>query len=172
VRELKINSNGTKDSGEELLAQPAMRHLRAVRQCNGTLLEVLVAQQGLALETLEISWLDSRRDNDAGPRAWTKLKDGEGLPKLAHLICGYGVSFTPEALGALLDSALAKRLKTVTTIVYSDEHAKPFLAMLRERPAMSLTIELFRRVETGKLRVSAGEDGKMSGVVVDPAAAW
>jgi uncharacterized protein (TIGR02996 family) len=171
VRELSIYSSGSRDSGEELMAQPVMRRLRLLRYCNGSLLETLLAQPDLVLETLEYSWAQSRRDPGAAARAWPRLLAGEGLQGLRHLILGQETTLDPAGMEALLASPLAKRLNRLSQMTWG--HRDALLAMLPRVPAPTekLEVDLYHRVDQG-VRVRRGPDGNMSATEIISGVHW
>lgn len=143
VRTLTVENAGSNDSGENVLAQPAMRHLLALQECDGPLLEALALQTEFRLETLHLAWIGSRRRGYDPANAWSALLRARGLPRLASLELDDEVDLTPAMLRALLESRIGRQLRTLT-FAAAKSQLPTFLAELSSievAPAMTAVID-------------------------------
>jgi uncharacterized protein (TIGR02996 family) len=163
VRELNMSTGGTNERGASLITQPNARHIRVLINVVYMVLDELVASTDIdrALEVLHISWLPltdeerGGRGQEQADRAWARLLDGKAVPRLRELRLGYEAAREPEAVAALWDSPLVKRLEAVR-MKANGYDPKRWLDEAARRATKRLRIEL----DFGPVLFTARDDGR------------
>ncbi|MGZ3455510.1 MAG: TIGR02996 domain-containing protein [Polyangiales bacterium] len=139
VRELRVENGGTNDSGENVLAHPAMRHLRVLLNCDGPLLEAIAPRTDFTIERLRMGWFGSRRRGYDRAVAFRALVDAKGLPRLTALELGHETQCTPAMIVELLESPIGARLQRLRVELY---HSLPTMVAAVERLSRRPAIEV------------------------------
>jgi uncharacterized protein (TIGR02996 family) len=135
VRDVEVANGGTNDSGESVLARPAMRHMRILRHCDGPLLEAILERPEFELEELHIGWFGSRRRGYDPDKPWKALLSGKGLPRLRRLEIGKDVHFKVAQFKELVESPLARRLELLGIFSLWERVIEPAIEVMRALPS-------------------------------------
>jgi uncharacterized protein (TIGR02996 family) len=131
VRDLEVSNGGTNDSGESVLARPAMRHMRILRHCDGPLLEAILEQPDFELEELHLAWFGSRRRGYDENEPWERLLAGKGLPRLKRLVLGHEIYLELSRFRELVTSPLVERLDLLALSSLWDRVLEPVTELMR-----------------------------------------